>query len=371
LPQKIQKILSFLIAAFFTIHSLNAQNIDYHLQHFNYSIGIKPNNIVSVTADGKGYLWILYQKQVQRFDGKQMETFALSEASTAMVCDSNGTIWISTQKSVSYFDNNTNQLKKVNLSNLERNKKISYLKVFVLPNYNITIASDIGFFYYDQATDKFVFLQSNLETKSSYSINSVKQFGNCIFTINGNYILRYNVFSKLIDTLQSANISALFPISENQVLITSWGSESYWLNYANKTVTAATHPDDFNNISHSFNVRSTAQINNQRILIAANQGIFEYNPYNRVFKKLRFYIDGRQVSTKGFANFIYYDDGYVWMATIDGIARFNVNDQSIGHLRIRQIHDTIPATIDNVRRMIEDEKGNIWIWICVLAANGK
>src|SRR5690606_20677956 len=106
-----------------------------------------------------------------------------------------------------------------------------------------------------------------------------------------------------------------------------------------------------------------AAISPSRFLVAASDGIFEYDAIKKQFLKQNFFLNGRKVATNEYASFIFYDEaeGHVWIATTDGIARFAFRNQPMGLIKIRQMNDEISANINDVRKIIQDEKGYLWI----------
>jgi len=85
--------------------TLKAQLPDYHLQLFGYAEGIRAGNILGLTKDNKGFVWILSPRVVQRYDGRQVKNFKAEGDLRHIFCDSKGRVWISSiEKVFCFFD---------------------------------------------------------------------------------------------------------------------------------------------------------------------------------------------------------------------------------------------------------------------------
>jgi hypothetical protein len=67
-----KSVLIFLATVVIGALRLFGQMPDYHLQVFGHSFGIRPGNYIAVTRDTRGFVWILYPRNIQRFDGKRI-----------------------------------------------------------------------------------------------------------------------------------------------------------------------------------------------------------------------------------------------------------------------------------------------------------
>src|SRR5690606_35406518 len=72
----------------------SAQTPELPVQVFDYSVGIRPGSIVSLVKDDNGFLWILYSRSVQRFDGRQVRTYRIAPGLLDVMCDGSSRIWV-------------------------------------------------------------------------------------------------------------------------------------------------------------------------------------------------------------------------------------------------------------------------------------
>ena len=70
-----------------------SQMPNYHVQVFNESTGIRNYVLRSMVRDQNDFLWILYNTRVQRYDGRQVKEFGVSEDMFSMICDAQNRIW--------------------------------------------------------------------------------------------------------------------------------------------------------------------------------------------------------------------------------------------------------------------------------------
>ncbi len=334
---------------------------DYHLQLFDFTAGIQPGNINSLAKDKKGGLWILYRRQVQRFDGKRIETFKMGDFVDHLLCDSRGRVWLITPSKALLFSEP--QGKFIEIPFIIKDASFQAGPIIETEQGQVWVSCNTGMMQYDSAKRAF------LPTLSELPIGryiSTRVFGfkkNSLFLRHGARIYRYNLLSKKLDSLPDSSVSKILPVNEDSILVYTWKNQSFWYNFRASTISPAELPkplqDEFNK---GWNVRSLTEISPNRFFIASQEGVFDYNNLTKQFRRLQFYYNGDKVISKDYATNIYLDkEGYAWLATMDGIARFPINHQSIGLIRIQHLHDALPASINNIRRIIEDGEGNFWM----------
>lgn len=363
-----------------------AQLPDYHLQLFDYTTGIQPGTIISLAKDNKGFLWILYQRQVQRFDGKQSMTFDLEENLNRLFCDPNGNIWVSSYKHVFKYSDNSREFREVAIASPDSSFLVG--DIFGLPGNRIGLLTSKAFFEYNKEQQKFLPLRTPIPLPKPYSVRVFGSYGNILFVRRGKHLHRIDLDRNRVDSLPEKNVNLVYPLNADSALVSTWDNTSYWYNFTRNTIIPANLPPELRDQQFPFlSIRSITRLKPGLFLISAREGIFEYSSVEQKFRRTRFFLEGRKVSTNDYSNQVYLDeDGYAWLATVDGVARFAVNRPSIGLLRVRQLTDSLPASIDNIRKIIEDDRGNLWLatanglasfdkeknkWIVILPAQGR
>ena len=340
----------------FLVKYASAQLPDYHLQYFDYSSGIRPGNIEGLHKDKEGFMWIVYPRSVQRFDGQQVRNFNPGKVVINLLSDRKGRLWLSVQGGVQLFNNSRQRFEPVALL---ADGQVRNREVFELPDGTVWLAAEQGFFKYNENSGEFRPEQDFLPLPPPYAVRSFALKGNAIFLGRAGMIYRFNILTKKLDSLPNKNIRRIFPMTEDSVLVTTWNITSWWYNFEKKTVNTAFPPGQG---SQSFGIRGVANADEVQYLIASMQGMFSYNAKTGLYKKLVIYNKGEEVSADDFINHLFSDgDGYVWVASIDGVARFPVKGQLFGLIRIARQSNGYPAGVNNIRGMAEDGEGNLWM----------
>ncbi len=344
------------------VAGLPAQLPDYHLQLFDYTAGLRPGTIEAVTKDNKGFLWILYPRSVQRFDGRKAVSYKAGNGMTNIHCDEQGRVWVGSSGKVYRFDEEGQQFKEVRVKSPD--SVYATGTVFSMPGKRTLLNASSGFFEYDAGRDQFVPALRDLPVPPGYGTRSFGYKGATIFFGHKGYVYRYNITSKKLDSLPDRSMRRIFPLNEDSVLINTWSLHSYWYNFSGNTVHEAKPPASLRSkpASDAFAARSMVEVGPAKYIITSAEGVFEYLASARQYKSLNLYYKGNPVLTGDIANSIYADkEGYVWMSTVDGIARFPLHGQSFGLMRIPLRNDVSQSNANNIRNITEDEKGNLWM----------
>lgn len=356
----IQKLLLAAVMVVLTL-TVNAQLPDYHLQLFDYTSGLQPGTISSVARDQKGCLWVLYRRQLQRFDGKRIVTFKQGVVWDNLLCDENGHVWVTGTSRVFLFSEEKGDFKQVYVS--AEDSSFTSGPVFQLKDKSIILLTNKGLYKYETAGRTFQPWLSSIPSPSVSTMPLAVVYDDLLFYQSGQQIVRYDLHSNKADSLPNVDIYKIFPINRDSIAVSSWDGKSYWHNFKTGSIHPMVLPSHLRTLHSSyFATRSIVEFAPHRFLIASREGIFEYNNETNQYTRPQFFLSGRKVGTNDYGNFIYLDtDGYAWMATIDGVVRFAVKHSPIGLARIRQLNDVLPAGIDNIRKIQEDEKGNLWL----------
>ena len=339
-----------------------AQLPDYHLQVFDYSSGIRPGNIIAVTKDDKGFLWVLYPRSVQRFDGRRAVSFKITGDMSNLYCDENGVVWAGASRKVYRFDDGLQDFREVPLAG---NDTSAYTgPVFSIPGKKTWVITSAGFFEYNTTADRFDRVLKELPVVSRYYTRAFGNSGATLFFGSNNLLYRYHIETRKLDSLPERNLRRIFAVNADSILINTWDLSSYWYNFSSGKISEARPPAAIRKQSsnNAFAVRGLVQTGPEKFLIPSSEGIYEYNNASRQYRLLKLYHNGNPVVTGDFANNIYKDkDGYVWLTTVDGVARFSLDAQSFGLLRIRQLKHELPVGVDNIRNITEDDSGTLWL----------
>lgn len=344
------------------VGTARAQLPDYHLQLFDYSSGIRPGTIRSVIRDNKGFLWILHFRSVQRFDGRKVINFRVKGTFTHLFCDRSNRVWISGTDRVYFYDEHLRDFTEVTPPAKDSAGMLGDL--FQLPDQEVSLQTSSGFLEFQPDTRRFV--PSIRITPPLPRPFSARVFAACRHTLffrNRAWIYRYDTREGRLDSLPDRNLQAIFALNADSLLAATWNNNSFWYDFKTRTIATASPPrSEKGPYSPSFSVRGLTEFEPGKFFVPAREGIFEYDNSTHAFRRLKFFLDGRAITTNDYANSIFTDpEGIVWMATIDGVARFASRQSPIGLIRIRQLNDGLSTGIDNIRKMVEDEHGNLWL----------
>ncbi len=331
---------------------LCAQDKAFHIQLYNGST-ISAANTSNVIKDGKRFLWIQHRRQVERFDGRTSRIFDLGVNLEYMISDSKNRIWVCSRKKIFLLQDGRSDFEEVAIAQAYTGYRLGPMLEIAG---SILLMTTQGILQFQDSTGLFEKSFPDLQVSHPYSIRLLAAKEQQLFFRNDTQIFRYHIDTQELDSLPNIEAYKLHPVAADSVLVSSWTNKSYWYNFKNKTVTQATLPGE-----QTFDVRSMAAYEPGHYFLVCREGIFEYDSKNASYKKLRFMLDGREIATSEYASSIFPDqDGYAWLATIDGIARFSFKSETIGLSRFRQSNDPQQGGVDNIRKITGDEKGNLW-----------
>lgn len=351
-----QALLTLLfLCLFFTLH---AQLPDYHIQMFDYNLGVKPGTIRGITKDQKGFLWIQHPRLIQRFDGRKTESFNPGGNYAGMICDDNGKLWVYTTDKLFCFEEKIKDFKEVKLPQIDPG-----FRLFQATDKKLWLLSKKEILEYEEKTGAFHPISKKISVPAPYNTRLFAIHQQSLFINHGSQLYRYNLQSGEVDSLENLDGMFVFPLNEDSAAVTTWDGTTYWYNYKARKITPVYSPAKIGDQAlNFFSIRSMQQYAQNLFFATTNTGIYQYNTKTQKFRKLKFYLNGREVGTNDYANHIYIDKGgFVWLGTVDGVARFSHHHRPIGLLRIRKAYDELPVAIDNVRKIVEDSEGNLWL----------
>lgn len=350
------RIVGSLLLVCLLSHTAATQIPDYHLQVFDYSYGIRAGNILDISKDRNGFFWILYYRSVQRFDGRQVKNFPAKEFLNRLFCDDHGGVWTSSEKKVYRFIDDSRGFREVPIRYRDTLRYAG--PVFQMPDRSVWLFCPSGFYRFDPREQQFLPVLPDFPLEAPYSTRTFAVHGHTVFLIKNNVIYACNTLEKKLRAMPNRDIYRIFPLDEQTALVSTWGNQSFWYQFRDSSISSLVAQDlpGSNFTTHGF-----GQIDSGRFLVVGREGIFEWTKAGHRLRRLRLFANGRPVFANDFANHLHIDpEGYAWLATINGIARFSLSEKGMGMLRINPPDNALQASVNNVRRMVEDGKGNLW-----------
>ncbi len=344
-------ILCFL--AIFT--TARAQLPDYHLQLFDYPTGILPNEITSMAKDNQRMIWILYNTLVQRFDGKEVQNFKLRGQLNHLFCDSKGRIWVSSRTEVFLFSTVRGEFITVDIAG--KTDQLKTGPVIERKDGSICLVTSAGFYTY--GTNAFEPLPENPFTR--LGIFNCSLIGDVAFVNNESYLYKWNMRTGSLDSMPgSMDIYGIHPVTEDSLFVASTSRMVQCYDFSTHETRLVRFKED---ASSPFTIRDAVAISPNRMLVASSEGIMEYRTDAKEMVPLKFFLHGREFPTKEYARRFFYDwrDDYIWLATTEGISRFSITRQPIGLIKIKALNQDIASSVDDVRQVRRDKRGNLWM----------
>jgi ligand-binding sensor domain-containing protein/putative methionine-R-sulfoxide reductase with GAF domain len=344
------------------LSALQAQVRDYQLRLFDFNTGIEPGAVNKVAKDSRGYLWLLYRRQVQRFDGQHLNSFRPLDFFDNLLCDAKERVWVSAPNQIAVFINEQDSFQTVHCDGLLKDEITG--PVIEMPDQRILLLTSQRLFQYHEASRQFKPLSLKITPPSAYSLPLAVSSGQHVYYAIERMVCRVDLTTGKTDSLPAPTVKQLFVVSSDSLIVTSWDNTSYWFDYRSRQTASIKLPAHLvKDNDAQLVVRSVIRYTNtNRYLFACSAGIYEYDAANHTLTAPLFAWNGRVVATSDYANTLYMDkDGYVWMATIDGLARFSPFYSAIKLVRMRQLYGNLQAGIDNVRRITQDKEGNLWL----------
>lgn len=339
---------------------IKAQPSNYHVKFFDDASGIDAGAFqrIDITKDNDDFLWILQTTKVQRYDGKNAVDFSFDDRLVSILCDLEGVVWVTTETNVYRFINNRKEFEAVSIADQKQN---AVGKVFQLKDKRVWLQTSEGFFEYDDKYNSFKRVLADIPATNNITRRNFAFFKSVLFFQNEDTLFSYNLSTKQIKRLPREPGVDLFPLSETKLLSTSWEYISYSFDFEKKQVNPAMAPDKKLSASPSFlYVRDLKQLDENRFIIGARNGIFEYDLKEDKYKKLNFYHAGKLMTNAHTIVRIYIDtEKKVWLGFRDGIAHYD-HFRDVIALKRNTEPDKINTWTDAVTNFAEDEKGNIW-----------
>ncbi len=160
-------LLSALLLA--TLRGFSQQGSNFLFTHLSQSDGLLHNNVLSVTQDGKGFIWVATQNGLQRYDGSRFTTYpemlnnpddGLTYNAEMFADKTNNTVWISNNSGIERLDLARNRFSLYNQQQLLNDAAYHYT-VYRTPDQHRYLLDHNVIFEIDSATNKPVLFRFN------------------------------------------------------------------------------------------------------------------------------------------------------------------------------------------------------------------
>lgn len=353
------RYISLLVAKIAFAAALFAQLPDYHLQMIADQEGLLSAEIISMTRDRKGYLWLLSSSSVQRTDGRQCWYYPVNESARQIFTDSAGRIWLLAGTSVYRFVNDFTGFQPVPF--LKDNDRVP-LAIFYSDGH-IYLICNRGLQQWSEKTGSFV---ANSHFRISPAENLTRIFAvsrDYIFISGSDSLYSLHRQTGQVESMPSGiNVSALVALSYNQVLVSDFSSRTFHFDFSQKQKTTWKASLVTGNRNEPYlRMSAGVELGNDSFLLSSNLGFILYDQNRSSFRMPVFYARGQLLRNNQSVRHILKDDsGNVFMSHAEGLVFFNPYQAPIHYImNYRYAEDGLPDI--DVRGFAEDAEGNIWI----------
>lgn len=336
-----------------------AQLPDYHVKVLTEQQGLTTADILSIAKDKNGFLWLVSQTAVQRYDGRQAKKFAVNETAQQIFIDSKDRKWLLTRNSVHRFENDYTGFVTVPVISKVGNSPICLFNakgaLFLVLSGSIQ--------QYDEAQKKFIPSTAfPLQiTKPLAGIHATGKY--FIFLSSGDSIYSIDIISRRCHSIPfKGTLSALITLSDNQVLVSDFNSRTYRINLGLQTIEEIRASRITKNPNIKFlRLYAGTEFNKNIFLLASNLGFIQYDISSDSFSLPVFYVRGQLLINNQATRCFYKDvEGTIYMSHADGMAFFSPHSSPIHYLRnYNNGGDGLPDI--DIRSFAEDAEKNIWI----------
>jgi len=338
-----------------------AQPGAFALQRYDNAQGIRPGSMIGLARDPAGYLWILYPRFVQRFDGARARRFDLPGYLEDLFIDRDGRAWVTGSSGTWMLDPGRDffqPIERVPADEVDGRGRIIQDEAG-----RILLVSLHRIFLFEETGRRFTDFSLPAGLQPPYAWRSATTLGDFLVLQRGEMMIRWNQSSGAIDSLLVPRARRLHWITADSLLASSWDLESYWVDFAFGTVRPVRLPVPvLQGPNRTVSIRSLAPLGDGQFLVVTREGIFTYRQADGHWARPSFGEDGHVVETSDFASEILADvEGNIWMISPEGLFRTRQPDEGFSLFRFRSGQDRFPAGIDNIRALKEDRHGRIWI----------
>lgn len=331
-----------------------AQLPNYQLNRIQEEEGLKTSEILNIAKGKQGFLWLASPGYVQQFDGRNTLKYFFDEAVNRIFIDRKNRKWVLTRTGVYLFSDSLRGFKTVSFEN-----RTGGLTANLYENSSgALLAISAGKHYvFDENKRQF-----NL-TPSPITNNVTRFFGKyqqSLFLGDGNTIFRYRQDLKQTDSVNIESINHVVPLNDDQLLVSDVRYNTFHVNIATRAIRLLESPN--NNISGDhLIVYSGLQQQPGQYLLTSNRGLLLYEVETGNVIRPVIYYDGRPLENQSSVTSMYKDeDGNTYMNHADGIFLLGGGANFIQYFRnYRYGNEQLPS--NQVRNFAEDEEGNIWM----------
>lgn len=339
---------------------LHAQLPDYHAQLFDESDGIL-TDLQRVVKDKSGFVWIMYADRVQRFDGKFMQEFFMSDGLVSMHCDHQNRLWLTKGSEIFLFD----PWQQTFLSSpIDKTQKRALGMLFEVDARMYVAATD-GFQTFNENVEKWEPVSIDMiDTSETITIRkyTISYDQHKLFYYRADSVRSYDLVTHERNAMPAERPYGIYALDQNQIVYVNWTGQSFLYDFQLRTIRrilpripAVEDPNAF------LTINDVLKLDPQRYLISSAQGFLQLNLANVSLTPVRLYWKGQPLQLEGGLTDLYLDDQRnVWICGENSLITFKPFEETIGLIR-HVGTEPFRKTNNQVRNFAADDDGNFWL----------
>ena len=331
---------------------------EFHVQLLNESNGIQTSNITAIARDEDGFLWVLSNRMVQRYDGQSAKRIEVKDEELLDIAiDSANRIWVSSQSGIRQYINDHRGFANVTI----KGPASARFHKLLVNQGKVWAMSGTGLYLYNEKSQAFEpYVIKGLENMR-FDKRLLNSYGNLLFFTTGLSVYTFNTTNNKLTELPFRSVRSIIPLSEDIVWLSNWSLQSFEWSVSTGQLTPIV-PSQFQpQLSSPFIlVKNAFRYTKNEYIVSLNHGSFCYHIQERTFDKCSMFHTGRRLrdDENTFPTYLDHERNY-WMILDEGIVFFKPNVHSIGWLRSPS---TGPYNWNNdVRAITEDSQGKLWL----------
>lgn len=338
---------------------LAGQLPDFHVQLLNESNGIQTANITALSRDANGFLWVLSNRMVQRYDGQHAKRIEVrDEELLDIAIDSANRVWVSSQSAIKQYVNDHRGFEDVRITGPAG---VRFNKLYAGPGNRVWAMSSQGLYLYNEKLKAFEpYVIKGLE-QSRFDRRLLHGYGKLLFFTTGPAVYIMNTSTNALSQIPFKNVRNIVALSDEIAWLTNWNLQSFELNISTGVITPIEVSQFQPAISSPFIlIKNAFPLSKDEYFVSLNHGCYCYNVRDRTFRKCSLYHTGLRLrdDENTFPNFLDHERNF-WMILDEGIVFFKPHMHAIGWLRSPGIGQY--NWNNDIRAITEDGNGNLWL----------
>jgi ligand-binding sensor domain-containing protein/putative methionine-R-sulfoxide reductase with GAF domain len=336
-----------------------AQLPTYHVRMLTSQQGLATAEVLSMAKDKKGFLWLVSQNLVQRYDGKLARRFEFDETASEIFIDSRDRKWVMGRTGIFIFKNDLDGFVK----SIAQNDSLKSPVCMFEKNGILHLLLADGLRFFDETRQQFVkpavpYFSFPKKLQGYYS-----KSGNYLFVSTTDSLYQINVATGSKTAVSFRSLFFMLATGNDELVVSNWDAQTFIINFSTGRQRPV-FPKDINGGAISAKLLrffGGSFVSEGRFLFASYNGMVEYNAANKTFQHVSIYHQGRPLVTNNNSRFFYRDkNASLYFTHPDGICFFNSSVPVIQHIREYSWHGTSLPDMD-VRGFAESGNGKMWI----------